>query len=68
MRGITRMINQMVKELILGLMGKSMKGNLKRGNQMVKVQKLSLMEESMKGNSRIINIGTERDITKMGKS
>ena len=42
--------------------------NLRMGNRMVKVKKLFQMEESMKENSRIINIGTEQDITKMGKS
>jgi hypothetical protein len=39
--------NQMVKELTLGLMEQSMKGNGRKGKDMVKEYTLHLMERSM---------------------
>ena len=39
--------NNMVKELTLGLMEESMKGNSRMGNNMVKEHSLTLMERSM---------------------
>jgi len=47
------MVKGMVKELSLGLMGKSMLGNGRKDDHMVKELKHYLMEESMLGNTRM---------------
>ena len=60
--------NQLVKELLLGLMETSMKGNSRMGKNMVKGHTLKLREGSMKENGRMEKDGTEHSMTKKEKS
>ena len=52
----------MVKELTLGLMEESMKGNSRRENIMANKLTRGLMEESMKGYSRLEHILSKEHI------
>ena len=62
------MENQLVKELLLGLMETSMWGNSRMGKNMVKGHTLNLREGSMKENGRMEKDGTEHSMTKKEKS